>query len=56
MADKRLFVYKNEAGSEGKVVNVKPKDSMGRFMKMASKNSMTMKTIICWAMKPLQMK
>lgn len=37
MASKRLFVYRNEAGSEGKVVNIQPNDNMGRLRKIVSK-------------------
>lgn len=37
MSDKRLFVYKNEASSEGKVVNLKPGENMVKFKRVASK-------------------
>ncbi|KAI9909070.1 hypothetical protein PsorP6_014950 [Peronosclerospora sorghi] len=37
MSDMRLFIYRNEAGSEGKVMNLRSKDSITRLKKMASK-------------------
>ncbi|OQR92880.1 ras-like protein [Achlya hypogyna] len=37
MAEKRLFVYKNEAGAEGKVVSVKRGDSFATFKSAAAK-------------------
>ncbi|EQC39683.1 hypothetical protein SDRG_03111 [Saprolegnia diclina VS20] len=37
MTDKRLFVYKNEAGSEGKVVSVKPSDTFAAFKSTTGK-------------------
>ncbi|KAF1794360.1 P-loop containing nucleoside triphosphate hydrolase [Phytophthora cactorum] len=37
MSDMRLFIYRNEAGSEGKVMNLKSKDSIARLKKVASK-------------------
>ncbi|TMW64509.1 hypothetical protein Poli38472_011389 [Pythium oligandrum] len=37
MSDKRLFIYKNEAGSEGKVMNLKARDTLTKLKKGASK-------------------
>ncbi|GAB9472834.1 hypothetical protein Gpo141_00010000 [Globisporangium polare] len=36
-AEKRLFIYKNEPGSEGKVMNLKTKENITRLKKVASK-------------------
>jgi hypothetical protein len=35
--DKRVFVHRNEVGSDGKVVCVEPKDSLAKFKRAASK-------------------
>ncbi|GLE03076.1 hypothetical protein PINS_up011955 [Pythium insidiosum] len=37
MSDKRLFIYKNEAGSEGKVMNLKARENLSKLKKVASK-------------------
>jgi hypothetical protein len=35
--DKRVFVHRNEAGSEGKVVCIEQKDSLTKFKRAASR-------------------
>ncbi len=35
--DKRVFVHRNEAGSDGKILCVEPKDSLAKFKRAASK-------------------
>lgn len=37
MSDMRLFIYRNEAASEGKVINLKTKDNITKLKKGASK-------------------
>ncbi|KAL7688993.1 putative small GTP-binding protein [Plasmopara halstedii] len=37
MSDMRLFIYRNEVGSEGKVMNLKSKESIAKLKKVASK-------------------